>query len=342
MRSIYQRQSLRSILVYALLLLVIPVSNGQQSLLALSKSDHVLAIIDPVSLAVKARIPVGQDPHEVIASADGKTAYVTIYGGGSLHEINVIDLVAQKPLSTIDTRPLWGPHGIEFVQGKVWFTAEGSKAVGRYDPETNTLDWSMGTGEDRTHMLYVRSDAREIYTTNVNAGTVSILDAPEPSSSTPQPGPPRPRNEWTQTVVPTARGSEGFDVSPDGLELWTASSDNGQITIIDLTTKKQSAQFDAQSQGANRLKFTPDGKMVFITSLRQGDAIIYDAKTRKEIKRLPIGRGAAGIQMDPDGKRAFLACTPDNDIVVVDLGTLSVINHIALGGPDGMAWASQQ
>lgn len=342
MRSIYQRQSLRSILVYALLLLFIPVSNGQQSLLALSKSDHVLAIIDPVTLAVKARIPVGQDPHEVIASADGKTAYVTIYGGGSLHEINVIDLVAQKPLSTIDTRPLWGPHGIEFVQGKVWFTAEGSKAVGCYDPETNTLDWSMGTGEDRTHMLYVRSDAREIYTTNVNAGTVSILDAPEPPSSTPQPGPPRPRNEWTQTVVPTARGSEGFDVSPDGLELWTASSDNGQITIIDLTTKKQSAQFDAQTQGANRLKFTPDGKMVFITSLRQGDAIIYDAKTRKEIKRLPIGRGAAGIQMGPDGKRAFLACTPDNDIVVVDLGTLSVINHIALGGPDGMAWASQQ
>lgn len=81
--------------------------------------------------------------------------------------------------------------------------------------------------------------------------------------------------------------------------------------------------------------------MVFITSLRQGDAIIFDAKNRKEIKRLPIGHGAAGIQMDPDGKRAFLACTPDNDIVVVDLGTLTITGHIALGGPDGMAWAKQ-
>ena len=45
--------------------------------------------------------------------------------------------------------------------------------------------------------------------------------------------------------------------------------------------------------------------------------------------------------MDPDGKRAFLACTPDNDIVVVDLGTLTITGHIALGGPDGMAWAKQ-
>ncbi|HPG07379.1 MAG TPA: cytochrome D1 domain-containing protein [Saprospiraceae bacterium] len=341
MRSIRKFLSTRFIIACTLLAAAIPVSNGQQSLLALSKADHVLAIIDPVTLEIKARIPVGQDPHEVIASPDGKTAYVTIYGGGSLHELNVIDLINQKPLKNIDTRPLWGPHGIEFVEGKVWFSAEGSKAVGRYDPESNTLDWSMGTGEDRTHMLYVRSDGKEIYTTNVNGGTVSILTAPEPPASTSQPGPPRPRNEWTQTVIPTARGSEGFDVSPDGQELWTASSDNGQITIIDLSAKKQSAQFDAQTQGANRLKFTPDGSMVFITSLRQGDAIIFDAKTRKEIKRLPIGHGAAGIQMDPDGKRAFLACTPDNDIVVVDLGTLTITGHIALGGPDGMAWAKQ-
>src|SRR6516225_5227474 len=86
-----------------------------QALLALSKTDHTLAIVDPVSLKVVARVPVGSDPHEVIASTDGKTAYVSIYGGGSLHEINVIDLVAQKPLKNIDTRPLFGPHGLTFV-----------------------------------------------------------------------------------------------------------------------------------------------------------------------------------------------------------------------------------
>ena len=59
----------------------------------------MLAIIDPVTLKIIARVPVGSDPGvEVIASADGKTAWVTIYGGGSLHELNVIDLITQKPL----------------------------------------------------------------------------------------------------------------------------------------------------------------------------------------------------------------------------------------------------
>src|ERR1700727_1719980 len=130
-------------------------STPQHALLALSKADHTLAIVDPFTLTVLARVPVGTDPHEVIASADGKTAYVTIYGGGSLHELNVIDLVAQKALPTIDTRPMMGPHGITYVGGKVWFTAEGTKTVGRYDPATGKFDWVMGTGQDRTHMIYV-------------------------------------------------------------------------------------------------------------------------------------------------------------------------------------------
>jgi len=75
-------------------------------LLALSKGNHTLAIINPATLKVIARVPVGPDPHEVVASADGKTAYVTNTGGGRSYEINVIDLVAQKHLPDIDTRPL--------------------------------------------------------------------------------------------------------------------------------------------------------------------------------------------------------------------------------------------
>ncbi len=313
------------------------------SLLALSKTDHTLAIVDPVTLKVMSRIPVGEDPHEVIASSDGKTAYVSIYGGGSLHELNVIDLVAQKPLANVDTRPLFGPHGITFVNGKAWFTAEGSKSVGRYDPATGKLGWSMGTGQDRTHMIYVTADGKKVYTTNVSSGTVSIL-----ADSLIQPGkfaPPnaRPHEDWVQTIISVGRGCEGFDVSPDENELWTASAEDGKFFIIDLKAKKLSEKIDAKVSGANRLKFTTDGKLVFISSLQSGDLTIYDAASHKEVKRMNIGHGAAGILMDPDGSRAFVACSADNYIAVIDLKTLEVISHIDVGGvPDGLAWAVQR
>ncbi|MBS1667457.1 MAG: YncE family protein [Bacteroidetes bacterium] len=315
-------------------------SGSNKLLLALSKKDHVLAIVDPVTLTVKARVPVGVDPHEVVASADGKTAYVSIYGGGSLHELNVIDLVAQKALPSVDTRPLFGPHGLVFVNGKAWFTAEGSKAVGRYDPATGKLDWSMGTGQDRTHMLYVTEDAKNIYTTNVASGTVSLLEGRLVQPGKMAPADAKPHEVWEQTIIPVAKGSEGFDVSPDGKELWTASSDNGNIYIIDLLGKKLSATIDANVIGANRLKITPDGKLAFISSLRNGELTIYETKSRKEIKRLKLGKGAAGILMDPNGTRAFVACSEDNDVVVIDLKTLEIEKRFSVGAvPDGLAWA---
>jgi YVTN family beta-propeller protein len=93
-------------------------STKQFYLLALSKGDHTLAIVNSSTLKVIAKIPVGPDPHEVVASTDGKIAYVTNTGGGKSYEINVIDLVGQKALPNIDTRPLFGPHGITFVGGK--------------------------------------------------------------------------------------------------------------------------------------------------------------------------------------------------------------------------------
>lgn len=339
---------LASIVILMIILLhAAPGCNAQspsnQSLLALSKTNHTLAIVDPSTLKVIARVPVGEDPHEVVASADGKTAYVSIYGGGSLHELNVIDLVAQKPLKNIDTRPLFGPHGLTFVDGKVWFTAEGSKSIGQYDPATDKLSWSMGTGQDRTHMIYVTDDSKKIYTTNVSSGTVSILEDTliQPGKMAP-PG-ARPHEDWVETVISVSRGSEGFDVSPDGKWLWTAASEDGTISIIDLSTKKQVKKIDAKVTGANRLKFTPDGKLVFITSLSQGDLFIYDSQSQQEIKRLNIGHGAAGILMDSNGKRAFVACTPDNYVAVIDLKMLTVTSHIDVGGgPDGLAWSVRQ
>lgn len=332
-------------------------STPQRSLLALSKHDHTLAIVDPTTLQVIARAPVGPDPHEVIASDDGKTAYVSIYGGGRYHEISVIDLIAQKALPSIDTEALNGPHGLAYVGGKLWFTAEGAKAIARLDPATAKVDWIMGTGQNRTHMLHVTPDEKQIYTTNVASGTVTVLEkvtlppmgpppgvrAPEGAMAPPPPGAAQPRTDWNETVIPVGRGDEGFDVSPDGRELWTANAQDGTLSIIDLATRSVTATLDAKVFSANRLKFTPDGKLVLISSLNNGDLVIYDAAARKEFKRIKIGHGAAGILMDREGGRAFIACTPDNYVAVLDLNTFKITGHIDVGGdPDGLAWAVQR
>ncbi len=337
------------------------------ALLVLSKQAHTLSIVDPATLKVVATAPVGDDPHEVIASADGRTAYVSNYGFGRFHTLAVIDLVHQKALPSIDLGALRGPHGLDFALGKVWFTAEAAKAIGSYDPATGKIDTIIGIGQNRTHMLHVFPDGKRIVTTNVNAGTVTVLDhtdgaagAPSgPPPGMPPPGamsagatnaggPPRgmpgpPGGDWNETVIPVGHGDEGFDVSPDEKEMWTANAQDGTISVIDLETKRVVATLDANVRSANRLKFTPDGKQVLVSLLGSPDLVVLDAATRTVIKRVPIGHGAAGILMEPGGKRAFVACTPDNYVAVIDLATLTVAAHIDAGGnPDGLAWAVQR
>jgi len=282
---------------------------------------------------VIASMPSGPDPHEVIASDDGKFAYVSNYGGGAYNTLTVIDLVEQKTVGPVDLGALRGPHGLTYVGGKVWFTAEAAKVVGSYDPATKKIDWVLGTGQNRTHMLYVSDDMKWIVTSNVSSATMTFIDQRAAG----------PRTDWDETVVPVGKGAEGFDVAPNGKELWAANAQDGTISVIDLATRKVVQTLAANVMGANRLKFTPDGKSVLVSSLRDADLAIFDAATRRETKRVKIGRGAAGIQMQPDGSRAFVACTPDNYVVVIDLKSLEVTGHIDAGKqPDGMAWAARR
>jgi YVTN family beta-propeller protein len=321
-------------------------TTPRESLLILSKQDHTVAIVDPTTLKIIAKIPVGNDPHEVVASSDGDTAYVSNYGGGAYNTLTAVDIALQTPLNTIDLGPLRGPHGLDFVGGKVWFTAEAAKAIGSYDPASSKVDWVLGTGQNRTHMIYVSPDTERIVTTNVSSGTVSIIESsgtrsPNAAANAAPSSPPR--EDWNETVVKVGNGSEGFDVSPDRREIWVANAQDGTISIIDATRKSVTQTLNANVPSANRLKFTPDGKLVFVSALRSPDVVILDAATRKEIKRIPVGHGAAGIQMQPDGSRAFVACTPDNYVVVIDLKSLQVTAHIDAGaGPDGMAWAGRR
>jgi YVTN family beta-propeller protein len=308
------------------------------ALLVINKSDHTLAIVDPATLKVDAIIPVGNDPHEIVVSPDGKTAYISNYGFGAFHTITVVNLVTQKPVRVIDLTPLRGPHGLFYAGGEVYFTAEVNKVFGRYNPATGKVDWIMGTGQDRTHMIYVTPDLDHIYTSNVSSGTISIFEKTAP----PRGRAPSGGSNWEQTVLQTGLGTEGLDVSPDGKELWAAAAQTGNLSIIDLESKKIVQTLHANLLGANRVKFTPDGKYVFVSMLstQSGrDLAIFDAASRREVKQMTLGKGAAGMVMQPDGSRAYISSSPSNFVSVIDLKTFKVVGRFSPGhGQDGITW----
>jgi YVTN family beta-propeller protein len=312
---------------------VTAVNGATPLLLVLEKDDRSLAIVDPQSMKLLGRVDAGDDPHEIVASDDGRVAYISNYGafGTPKHTLTVVDLAAKKSLPKVDLGALLAPHGLDLAGGKVYFTAEGSKVIGRYDPSSDKIDWVLGIGRNRTHMISVTKDEGRIFTANVNSDTVSILER-DPKADV---------SGWTEYVVPVGQGPEGFDVSPDGKELWAANSHDGTVSIVDVAARKAVKTLNLGTNRSNRLKFTPDGKFVLISDLGTGDLIVVDAATRTEVKKINLGQGCAGILIPPDGARAFVAVSRNNYVAIIDLKSLTQVGRLDTGkGPDGLAWAA--
>jgi YVTN family beta-propeller protein len=340
--------------------------------------DHSLTIANPLTMKVVGRVPIdgGGYPHEVAVSADGKLAFVTnaSYAKKASPDdpenpegiqgsfISVINLAAQKEIHRVETGVGSYPHGIVFASGKVYYTAEGYKLVGRYDPASDKIDWEQGTGQSRQHMLVVTKDLTKIFTANTDSDTVSAIvlwDSPADYHSTHYDPPPT----WNVTQIPVGHGPEGIAMSPDEKEVWVAHRSGGTLSIIDVATKKVVQTLDLNTTRPLRPKFTPDGKRFVIVDGESADVLVLDTVTRKEIKRIHLadqseaalrklkalqdaGKGdqspskTHGLLISPDGSHVYVTVLGGNYIAVIDLKTFELTGRIPTGSrPEGMAWA---
>ena len=106
-----------------------------------------------------------------------------------------------------------------------------------------------------------------------------------------------------------------------------------------------------------RIKFTPDGRYALVSSPTTGELTIFEAATRKEVKRLtigtppqgqpPAGFAPLGILVAPDGRSAYIAVAnvgkPEPGRVVrIDLEKMEAAGSVETGqAPDGLGWAGK-
>jgi YVTN family beta-propeller protein len=321
---------MRLILSAALTALVMSVLHAQNSahLLVLNKEDATLVFVNHTTGDIVGRVPVGQGPHELVVSSDGRYAFASNYGTGPApgHTISMIDIRAQKELRRIDVAPLQRPHGLAFAAGKLYFTAEANKKVARYDPAADKVDWEFETGQNATHMVLPTRDARTLFTSNIASDNISMIQ--QGAGGT-----------WNQTLIAVGKGPEGIDLSPDGQTVWSAHSRDGGVSVIEIATRKVVHTIPAGTKRSNRIKLTPDGKLALISDLEAGDLVVIDVAAMKEVRRMALGRAPEGILIPPGGGQAFVAVNGDNHVAVVDLKTWQVTKKLQTGtGPDGMGW----
>jgi YVTN family beta-propeller protein len=336
---------MRSQLIGLTSLLFATIAAAQQpALVVLNKSDASASIISLADGKTIVTMPVGDGPHEVAVSPDGKIAVVANYGGRTPgNSLTVLDLRNRRPLRTIDLGAYARPHGIAFMpDGKrVLVTSEQARALVVVDVPNGRVDRAIATGQPG-HLLTLAKDGRRAWSANIATGSMSLVDID--------------RGTVVKTAV-TGKGPEGHDVSPNGRELWAADRTLNRITVLDATTLDSLASIPT-GEFPNRLHFTPDGRWVLVSNIRSGTVDVIDAAARRVVDHItfsfdttrvsPTVLGAMGgspqpegILIAPDGKRAWIALAAANQLAEVDLATRKVVRYIATGQqPDGMSYLS--
>ena len=120
---------------------------ARQSLLVVNQGDTSLSIVDPASAKQVAVIAEGTPTmhgHEIATSADGRTAYLPIYGnvgvgkpGLNGHEMLILDLPSRKIVGTLDFGHGVRPHQPVYdpARNLLYVTTELDHSVTIIDPE---------------------------------------------------------------------------------------------------------------------------------------------------------------------------------------------------------------
>jgi DNA-binding beta-propeller fold protein YncE len=212
---------IRPVLLFLSLALIPPFAAAAELLVGNKSADTVwrLSTQDGRKLG---EFATGQGPHEIVVSADGRTALVSNYGAGSPgNTVSVPDLPAGKGVRTIDLGEHDRPHGMRFLPGdkRAVVTTEGSRKLLLLDVAGGRVESAIDLGEGRGHMVAVSGDGQVAYVTKIDAGTVTRVDLQKPGKT---------------HEVTAGAGAEGVAVRLGDGEVWVSNREAGdRARIVD-------------------------------------------------------------------------------------------------------------
>ncbi len=315
---------------------MVPGSVSAQTLLVVNQGDSNVSIVDPVSareVATIAEKTTGVHGHEIAASADGRTAFVPIYGSSGVgkpgvdgHDMLIIDLPSRQIVGNIDFGHGVRPHlpVLDPVSGLLYVTTELDKTVTVIDAKTRKIVGAIPTGQEESHMLALSHDGRLGYTANVGPGTVSVLDMV---------------GRRTVAVIPVSKTVQRISVSADDKLVFTSDVTKPQLAVIDTATKQVKTWVALPGLGYGTAA-TPDGHWLLVAVPSTNQVAVVDLGSMQVARRIEVATSPQEILIRPDGKVAYVSCAAAGKVAAIDLEKWNVQKLIDAGKfADGLAWA---
>lgn len=246
-------------------------------------------------------IAVGNNPGEVVVSADGRTAYAANQGSDT---VSVIDVTSDKVTATVGVGRV--PAGLALTPdgGTLWVANYTDGTVQPVDTGTLKAGTPIAVGSGPENMA-ITPDGRTLYVPNIHDNTVTPVDLTTKTAGTAIQVGPRPFN-----IV----------AAPDGDTVYVSNSGGSTVTPIDTATNDTEPTLLVTGQ-AYGLALSPDGRTLWV-SPSTGDYVTpVDTVTGAPGTKVTVGRSAFDVGLAWNGDTAYVTTADGNKLVPIDTAT---------------------
>jgi YVTN family beta-propeller protein len=261
-----------------------------------------------------ATVPVGEHPHEMVLTPDGKTLYITDNGtmriehaGKGGNTISIVDVHARKRVGRINLEKNYRPHGIDYhdTTKRIAVTTENPDRLLIVEAEDKRILRSFDTKGKTPHMVsFGPYNTGPQWTFVSNSGSASVAAIQSTTGEV--------------KLIPTGERPEGSVLSKDGSQLYVTNRESASITVID--TGRQAAVSEIKTgKGPVRIGITPDGRYLVYALMHERKIEITDLETRRPVAQIGVEGQPVSLTVSRDGKYAFASSEEIDTVHIISL-----------------------
>jgi YVTN family beta-propeller protein len=286
--------------------------NGK--LFACNEGNHEIWVLDPATLAVETRIPVGLHPHSCVMGADHRHLYVSNWGSRNVTVVDTKELRRVRDIS-VGSRPndmtlapdgrlfvaCAGDNTVHVIQTRAVEAAEAAASPTKRIPEGTREIISTGLYPDSPEgstpdAVAVSPDGRTLFVANADNNDVMVVDIS--NSVIPDEG--RPKDESVSVVegfIPVGWYPSALVVSPDNGTLVVANG-KGLSSRANFPAVGARPRTTATGSTFDYIPRTFQGAMSFIGRPDAAQMAAYTAQVRRNSPYTPEQFQHAPIKSD--------------------------------------------
>lgn len=316
-------------------------------ILVANEAANSVSVIDANDLILQATIPVGEHPHEVASSPNGKFALVSNFGSLDGYypgrSLTYIDLEKKQKVHTIMLPEKSRPHGIAFLnEERVLVTAEGLQTLYEVNVKNGDINKIIPVPGQGAHLVVVDQAKHFAYVTCRKSGTACRINL---------------KNTMEIDEIDVGDKCEGIMLSSDNKRLFVTSRADNTISVIDAESFTVIHKIKT-ARGPLRIAEFDHGNAAVVTNCISGNAQIIDLNSYEVTgklktytqrskangwfysKLLPV---PLSVVVREDQTTAYITNMYAGKVGLVDLKECKVIDEFeASQCPDGLSLSKYQ